>query len=90
MNYICVKWKHAFSDEPILLYSEMDDNRWEVRKVEIFADGRVGYATAVESSGGSHLGEAPIPSVQEIANDPQFEPTVITKEEFDAVWRRTY
>lgn len=88
MNYLCVKWIHSFPDEPVWLYSEIDAERWETRKVEIFADGRYGYASATESSGGTGLGEGPIPTLAEIARDPQFEPSEITKEKFEQEWRR--
>ncbi len=44
MKYIRVKWNHLFSDEPVLLFSELDDARWEVRKIEVFRDGHQGYA----------------------------------------------
>jgi hypothetical protein len=88
MNYICVKWKHSCPDDPVWLYSEIDIDGWETRKVEIFADGRYGYASATESSGGTRLGEAPIPLLTEIAHDPQFEPAEITKDKFEEVWER--
>jgi hypothetical protein len=86
MNYIKVEWKHSFSDEPVWLYSELDDNHWETRKVEVFADGRCGYASATESSGTTRLSTEPIPSLIEISYDPQFEPVEITKSEFEEVW----
>lgn len=86
MNYIRVKWNHSFSDEPTVLYSELDAERWEVRKIEVFADGRRGYAGRGESAGATKLGEEPIPPLSEIAADPQFEPIEITKEEFEEVW----
>jgi hypothetical protein len=86
LTYIRVEWKHSHSDEPILLYSEIDDQRWEKRKVEIFANGKRGYATLSEAVGGTHLGELPIPLLQEISKDPQFEPSEIQKEEFEAIW----
>ncbi|HVU09419.1 MAG TPA: hypothetical protein VHG89_12830 [Verrucomicrobiae bacterium] len=88
MNYLCVKWKHSCPDDPVWLYSEIDANRWEKRKVEIFVDGRFGYASAVESVGGTRLGEAPIPPLKEIARDSQFEPAEITKDQFEEVWQR--
>jgi hypothetical protein len=44
MIYIKVKWSHSFPDEPILLYSELDRERCEIRKVEAFPGGRMGYA----------------------------------------------
>lgn len=86
MTYICVKWKHSFADEPILLYSELDARRFETRKLEIFADGRCGFASAWESSGGTRLGEAPIPTLEKILCDPQFEPDEITQAVFERAW----
>jgi hypothetical protein len=86
MKYMLVKWKRSKQDYPVLLYSEIDDNRWETRKVEFFLDGKCGFASATESNAGTRLGEAPIPSLPEIAKDVQFEPREITKEQFESVW----
>ncbi len=35
MTYIRVTWSHTRDDEPVLLLSELDAERWEVRKVEV-------------------------------------------------------
>jgi hypothetical protein len=70
-----------------LLVSELDDHRWETRKVEIFADGSKGHAMKGQESGGTRLGLVPLPPLDEIAADPQFLPEEITEEEFEAVWR---
>jgi hypothetical protein len=86
MKYICVRWKHLFSSEPVLMYSELDENSWEHRKVEIFADGRRDYASEYESKGNSGLSKEPLPSLDEIALDPQFEPVEISKADFEQVW----
>lgn len=88
MAYIKVKWLHSHADEPILLYSELDEGRWEKRKVEVFADGHCGYAGPTESAGSTRLGEEPIPLLQVISSDPQFKPVEITKQEFDEVWAK--
>ena len=69
-----------------MLYSELDDQRWERRKIEMFRDGRMGYADAEREFGGSALGLEPAPSLAEIAGDPQFEPVEITRQEFESVW----
>ena len=87
MSYIRVQWLHAHPDEPVWLISELDDDRWETRKVEIFADGSKGYASKEEEVGGTFLGLAPVPPLREIAADPQFRPEEITKEEFEGIWR---
>jgi hypothetical protein len=86
MVYIKVRWKHDDPSNPILLYSEMGDERWEVRKVEVFSDGSAGYADHATSRGTTFLGLVPIPTLSEIAAIPEFEPVAITKDEFEAVW----
>ena len=86
MVYIKVGWKHDDPNTPILLYSELDDERWEVRKVEVFPDGSFGYADRATSCGTTFLGLDPIPALSEIAAIPEFEPVAITKDEFEAVW----
>lgn len=88
MSYIKVKWIHSCPNDPILLFSELDAERFEKRKIELMADGQCGFASATESSGLTRLGEEPIPTLGEIASDPQFEPVEITKEEFEAVWAK--
>jgi hypothetical protein len=40
-SYLKLIWHHEFIDEPTWLYSELDENRYEVRKVEVFKDGQV-------------------------------------------------
>ncbi|MFS8066109.1 MAG: DUF6881 domain-containing protein [Byssovorax sp.] len=39
-----VKWKHSNPDEPSLLYSELDEQRMQHRKIDIYPDGRWGFA----------------------------------------------
>jgi hypothetical protein len=34
MKYLKVVWVHDLPGEPVLLYSEVDDEGWEIRKVE--------------------------------------------------------
>jgi hypothetical protein len=88
MHYIKVRWLHSHADEPILLYSELDQDGWETRKVEVFADGRIGYASATEATPSTRtkLSIEPLPPLDEIASDPQFQPVEITKDEFEEVW----
>jgi hypothetical protein len=88
MHYLKVFWKHEHADEPVWLYSELDDDRWEIRKVEQFADGSTRYAGQDAAEGGSKLSIEPLPAWEEIAEDPQFTPSLIDAGEFDKVWRR--
>ncbi|ULR47139.1 hypothetical protein [Rhizobium sp. K102] len=73
-TYIRVQWLHDFPEEPVDLWSELDRERFETRKLEIFRNGTVGYASASEAVGGTMLGIVPVPSLAEIAADSEFEP----------------
>lgn len=85
MNYIKVEWIHN-DDDPVLLYSELDDERWEVRKVEVYRDGHADYASATSSTGNTGLGLEPVPTLAEIGDDPEFVPHEIDAIEFEEIW----
>src|SRR5690242_7416680 len=68
---------------PTTLYVELDVERREVRKVEVYADGRVDLADAVRSTGTTWLGEGVTPGVDEINSLGSFEAMVIAKDEFE-------
>lgn len=88
MRYMRVEWRHSHPNEPVTLYSEVDDDGYELRKVEVFRDGHVGFASPNEKLGGTELGEKPIPSIAEIAADSEFQPSAITQDEFERAWSR--
>ena len=88
MTYLKVIWKHSFGNEPVFLYSELNKERWELRKVEVFPNGKMGYASPGLSIGGTELSEKPLPSLEEIATDPQFEPVAISAADFDIIWTK--
>lgn len=85
-RYLRVFWHHEFDDEPVELLSEIENGR-EVRKVEVFRDGRAQYAGPLGSSGETMLSETLMPLPEEIAQDPQFSVEPITATEFDAEWQ---
>lgn len=85
-TFIRVRWIHESSNEPVELWSELDDQRFEVRKVEIFRDGRIGYADRAKTIGGAMLGTVPVPQLNEIATDSAFKPEEISQEAFEAQW----
>lgn len=90
MRYLRVRWFHEAPDEPVELYSELDDRSFEVRKVEVFADGRMGFAEAAGCSESTQLGLEPLPSFEEIAADNQFVPEWISRDEFEDVWESAH
>lgn len=86
MTYIKVKWLHTRPNSPTLLYSELDPDFWEMRKVEAYADGRKDFADRESRSGSTKLGIEPLPPLEQIAADPEFEPVIISADEFESVW----
>jgi hypothetical protein len=86
MEYILVKWIQLFTDEPVLLYCELDESRYETRKVEVFRNGKMGFASEDEEFGSTRLGIDPVPEISEIEKDLEFEPKEISKEEFEKIW----
>lgn len=83
---IDVAWKHTHKDEPIRLVSALDGDRYDVRKLEFFRDGSVGFADETRSSLETALGTVPVPSSTEINADPEFEAQEIALEVFEALW----
>ena len=92
MKYIRLKWNHTNPDEPIWIFSELDAEAREVRKIECFRNGFCDIATASGSSGTAALMTLPLPDLSLLARrDPEFVPVEITKEEFEEVWvKRRY
>lgn len=88
MEYLKVWWLHNFADEPYLFLCELDENRFEARKLEFYRDGRIGYACEDRQTGDTLLGELEVPSGDEIAADPQFVVGELTQAEFEDAWRK--
>lgn len=88
MKYLKVKWLHDFDDEPVILYSELAEDRTELRKVEVYPNGDFGYAYDEKSKGTTQLSDTTIPLEDEISEDPQFVPTLVTKAEFEDIWEK--
>lgn len=87
-RYQRVTWHHDFADEPAELYSEIDDAGVETRKVEVYRDGRFGYADRVRSTGTSMLSETEMPTLAEIAAQPEFTARSIAQTEFEKMWHQ--
>ena len=87
MKYIRLKWNHTNPDEPVWIFSELDESLKEVRKIECFRNGFCDVATASGSSGTAALMTLPLPDLSLLARrDPEFTPVEITKEQFEEVW----
>lgn len=86
MQYLKVAWIHDLDDEPSLIYSEIDDQRYETRKIEIYKDNSFGLADKNLEFGGTRLGLEAVPEIDEIKDDPQFVPLYISQDEFEDAW----
>jgi len=89
MEYFTAYWYHtAGNEEPRTFYSEIDNNRFETRKIEIYEDGSFGMAGDDFSFGGTELGDMSVPPIEEIDGDTEFSASIISAEEFEAVWAK--
>lgn len=86
MRYIRVNWEHDVGDDPVLIFSEIDESLWEHRKIEVFRDGHLGYADKTEEAGGSMLGIEPWPDLEKLGQEPEFTIEDISKQEFEDRW----
>jgi hypothetical protein len=86
--YLKVEWLHDFGEEPVEIYSEVGDDGYEIRKVEVFCDGRLEYADERHEAGATALSEVPVGTVAEIAAQDEFRPRVISEGDFEEMWTR--
>jgi hypothetical protein len=84
--YIDVIWHHNDPAYPVRLVSELDENRWERRKLEFYCDGRVGMASAGRATLDTALGLEPVPSIEEINKDREFIAKPMESGAFQALW----
>jgi hypothetical protein len=76
---------HPGQDFPVLLLSEHDESGWEQRKVDVYQDGRVGFADAQEAHE-TQLACVRVPGLDDVAKEMAFDPQVLTREEFERFW----
>lgn len=88
MEYISVVWKHSSTSDPIRLVSELDEERYERRKLEFYAEGTVGAASDDFEDARTRLGVVAVPALSEINEDTQFQGEAITQAEFDELWQQ--
>lgn len=86
MRYFQVDWLHENNEYPISIFAEIDDEGWEIRKIEVFRDGHKGFAENFENEGETMLGEKPWPEIEVIVSDDQFKARELTSAEFESEW----
>ena len=86
MKYVKVHWLHDSRDDPITYYSELADDRYETRKVQIYRDGRAEWSDEEHETAAVGLSEVPFPDLMEISSRPEFIAEEIDSAEFESVW----
>ena len=87
-EYIGVEWIHEFRDEPRAIYLELDAERYEARKIEVFKDGSVTKVSRDKpESGSTLLSSYPTPSLEEINASEEFHGREISAAEFEDLWK---
>jgi len=89
MKFIKIHWIHNFEDEPEFVYSAIDEERYEVKKVEIFKNGN--YITYSENINSDRLAEGIYPLLEELTFEEENESMQafeISEREFSEIWDR--
>ncbi|MDG4831586.1 hypothetical protein O7627_20100 [Solwaraspora sp. WMMD1047] len=86
MRYVKVEWEHDFPDDPVLYFSEIGEDDYEIRKVQLYRDGRTEWANGNHETATVGLAEIPFPSVEEISSQSDCRAELITSEEFERAW----
>ncbi len=86
-SYIYSKWHNSPADSPVEFYSELNGDRFETRKVEVFKDQSLGFASKKSSSKSTKLGIIAVPPITEIAKHPEFDIHSITQQQFEEKWK---
>ncbi|WP_156753505.1 DUF6881 domain-containing protein [Actinokineospora pegani] len=87
MRYVKVQWRHDNADEPMVYLSELDDSGYEVRKVQVYPDGRLEFADSEIDTDTIGLSDVAFPSVAEISEQEDCSAKTIDCEEFETFWR---
>ena len=84
-EYIKCFWKFIDAETPVLLFYEVDleNERYATRMIEVYSDKSV---NSVVEEGFDFVTEAPIPTVEEINQEPEFYAAIISGNEFERVY----
>ncbi|MGC7097261.1 DUF6881 domain-containing protein [Amycolatopsis lurida] len=85
--YVRVKWKHDSDDDPVWYLSELDEDGYETRKIQIYRDGRSEWADGNHETDSVGLAEIAFPGVDVVNAMPDFDAEEITAAEFGLAWR---
>ena len=79
MDYVLLEWNHDEDDEPYLIYSELDDARYEKRKIEFFRNGLT-FSYGAERGNEGALAPEPFPEDLRDLRPPEEEGELTARE----------
>ena len=83
MLYYKTIWNHRNDCDPIIMYSEIDEERYETKRLDIYYNGHVAY---FDNRTPLELGEAPYPSDFDAINATgQFDVSEISVIDFENI-----
>ncbi|MBQ9873354.1 MAG: hypothetical protein IJM30_02730 [Thermoguttaceae bacterium] len=85
VDYSSCFWFHDNPNDPMLMYSELDEERWETRRLEIYPTGKVARLQGDDDM----LADVPLSDVDDLneLNDcSEFWNEAISKEYFELLW----
>jgi len=85
-SYVHGVWLKANEDEPAEYYDELDADRYSMRGVRKYRDGRFEACSYASENWRDVMPEGPFPPIDEINRDPEFAAKEISRAEFETVW----
>ncbi len=82
MEYVKYYWDYIDMQTPILIFAELDEERYSTRQIEIFPDRHIEYLGIHEA----YVSEEPYDSNEEINNMGEFQIFNISQLEFETLW----
>jgi hypothetical protein len=89
-SFIVVEWSAPGPGQPQLYYDEIDENRWSIRCIRIFADGTRHAFHERSYNWRDQMPEAAYPTLAEINTDPQFKAKRLFRKDFEKLWSEVY
>lgn len=90
MFYVLLEWSHKWDDEPVQIWSELDDQRCETRKIEVFSHGfRLTYDHEDPRSAAG-LADVPFPEdLRKLNAAGPFHASSVSQSDFEGLWSRS-
>ena len=79
---------HRDPKYPVELWSEIDDGRWEIRKIDVFLDGTMQIASQESENKDARIGLIPTPELDKLNADGEFEAIYVGRDDFNALWHK--